>query len=201
MEEQELIIRSLGPELCGDWLEYFEKTAFEDHSDWGFCYCLEGHLDPETQISWTNPEERREKAIEMIQAGEMQGYLAYEGERVVGWCNVNDRENYRYVTEMFRKAGYHGKEAPGEKVKAVFCFLIAPEYRGKGVAGRLLERVCRDAARHGYALVEVYPFADEKFEYQYHGTSGMYQRNGFVKVADLNYVKVLQKRLEQGNEV
>lgn len=43
-----------------------------------------------------------------------------------------DRENYRYLTEMFREIGYQSGEADDEKVKAVFCFLIAPDYRGKG---------------------------------------------------------------------
>lgn len=196
MEEQKFTIRPLSPDLCGDWLRYFEETAFQGHEDWSFCYCLEGHLDYETQMKWTNPDERREKAVEMIRTGQMQGYLAYKGDEVVGWCNANDRENYRYVTEMFREVGYQGKEAPDEKVKAIFCFLIAPEYRKMGVAGQLLERVCQDAARDGYTFVEVYPFGDESFEFQYHGTLGMYRRNGFEKMADLGYVRVLQKRLK-----
>lgn len=195
MEEKKIVIRPLSPELCGDWLWFFDKTAFQDHEDWAFCYCLEGHLDRETQEKWTDPKERRQKAVELIKAGEMQGYLAYLEDKVVGWCNVNNRENYRYLTEMFREIGYQPGEADDEKVKAVFCFLIAPDYRGKGIAQHLLERVCEDAAREGYACVEAYPFADEKFEFQYHGTSNMYERSGFAQTADLKYVKVMRKRL------
>lgn len=195
MEEQKYVIRQLEPQLCGDWLDFFEKTAFQDHEDWAFCYCLEGHLDRKTQEEWTDPKERREKAVELIRTGGMQGYLAYQGDRVVGWCNVNDRENYRYLTEMFREIGYQTEEPAGSKVKAVYCFLVAPEYRGKGVAQSLLERVCEDAEKAGYQSVEAYPFADCGFEYQYHGTSGMYGRNGFEETADLKYVKVMRKML------
>lgn len=195
MEEQKIVIRPLSPELCEDWLQYFDKIAFQDHKDWAFCYCLEGHLDRKTQEKWTNPKERREKAVELIQTGEMQGYLAYLGNKVIGWCNVNDREKYRYLTEMFKEIGYQTKEAKDAKVKVIFCFLTASEYRGKGVAQSLLNRVCEDAMRDGYAYVEVYPFADEKFEFQYHGTVKMYEKNGFVEVADLKYVKVMQKKL------
>lgn len=196
MEEQKIVIRPLSPELCEDWLQYFDKIAFEDHEDWAFCYCLEGHLDRETQEKWTDPGERREKAIQLIRAGEMQGYLAYLGNAVVGWCNVNDRENYSYLTGMFREVGYRTEEAADTKVKAIYCFLVAPKYRGKGVAQSLLNRVCEDAARDGYAYVEAYPFADEKFEFQYHGTSKMYERSGFTEAADLKYVKVMRKRLK-----
>lgn len=194
MEEQKVTIRSLCPQFCEDWLQFFDKIAFEDHGEWGFCYCLEGHLDPETQEKWTDQKERREKAIELIRAGEMQGYLAYSEGKVIGWCNANDREKYKYLTEMFRKIGYQTAEGD-TKVKSIFCFLIAPEYRGKGVAQRLLNRVCEDAQQDGYARVEVYPFADEKLEFQYHGTSKMYKRSGFVEIADLKYVKVMQKNL------
>lgn len=195
MEGQEFIIRPLCPGLCGDWLRYFDQTAFQDHKDWAFCYCLEGFLDRKTQEEWTNAEERREKAAECIQTGRMQGYLAYRGDTVVGWCNVNERENYRYVTEMFQAVGYQPEDTAGVKVKTVFCFLIAPEQRGRGVAQRLLERVCADAAQEGYAYAEAYPFADEAFEFQYHGTVNMYKQCGFAEAAALKFVKVMRKRL------
>lgn len=192
MEEPKITIRPLCPKLCEDWLGFFDKIAFEDHGEWAFCYCLEGHLDPETQEKWTDSKERREKAIELIKSGEMQGYLAYSENTVVGWCNANDREKYKYLTEMFRKIEYR---TTGTKVKAVFCFLIAPKYRGKGVAQRLLDHVCEDAAKDGYTSVEAYPFANKELEYQYHGTSGMYERSGFSEIADLKYVKVMCKDL------
>lgn len=192
---EEIIIRRLTPGLCEDWLHYFDEIAFKDHGDWAFCYCLEGHLTPKTQEEWSNHVERRAKAIELIQAGEMQGYLAYSGDTVVGWCNVNDRENYRYLTEIFREAGYQTEETADVRVKSIFCFLVAPEFRGKGIGQSLLNQVCEDAAKDGYAYMEAYPFADGKFEFQYHGTIGMYVRSGFTEIADLKYVKIMQKDL------
>lgn len=79
MEDQKIVIRRLTPDLCEDWLHYFDEIAFRDHGDWAFCYCLEGHLDRKTQEEWSDPKERREKAAQLIQAGVMQGYLAYSG--------------------------------------------------------------------------------------------------------------------------
>lgn len=190
MEELGITIRPLGPELCEDWLGFFDKIAFEDHGEWAFCYCLEGHLDPETQAKWTDSKQRREKAIELIKSGGMQGYLAYSEDTVIGWCNANDRENYKYLTKMFRQIEY---QPTGTRVKSIFCFLIAPKYRGRGVAQRLLDRVCEDAAKDGYTGVEAYPFADSAFAYQYHGTPKMYERSGFSEIADLKYVKVMRR--------
>lgn len=52
-------------------------------------------MDRKTQEEWSDPAERRGKAIELFQAG--------------------------------------------TKVKSVFCFLVAPKYRGKGIAQSLLK--------------------------------------------------------------
>lgn len=195
MGDLKVTVKPLCPELCDDWLQFFDHIAFEDHGEWAFCYCLEGHLTPEMQEKWTEPNERREKAIELIKKGEMQGYLAYLENSVIGWCNANDRKNYQYIAEMFRKIGYQETDTATTKVKSVYCFLIAPNYRGKGVAQCLLNRVSEDAVLDGYACIEAYPFADDKLDFQYHGTSKMYERNGFIEVADLNYVKVMRKNL------
>jgi len=41
------------------------------------------------------------------------------------------------------------ESSPSIKVKSIFCFAIAPEMRGKGIAKLLLERVCEDAESDG----------------------------------------------------
>jgi len=66
----------------------------------------------------------------------------------------------------------------GEKVKFIFCFTIAPDYRRKGVASRLLEYICDDAKADGYDFVEVFTkkeFANDGFR----GVFEMYEKHGF----------------------
>lgn len=46
---------------------------------------------------------------------------------------------------------------PGLKVKSIFCYVIAPEMQRKGIATKLLERVCMDAQMDGFDVVESYP--------------------------------------------
>jgi len=72
----------------------------------------------------------------------MQGYLAFDSDKVVGWCNVNDRDNYKYVDELFT---YQNYLTENRKTKSVFCFLVAKEYRRQGIANQFLTRVCEDA--------------------------------------------------------
>ena len=196
-EKQNIEIKRLTPELCGDWVKFFDDIAFKDHEEWAFCYCLEGHLDRKTQEEWTNSMERRQKAMELIQNGEMQGYLAYEDGIVIGWCNVNNRKNYRYLMTMFEEIGYQTEQDDNLKIKSIFCFLVAPQYRGRGVAQNLLDKVCEEALKEGYKYIETYPFADRGFEFQYHGTQKMYERNNFTEVADFEFIKVMRKALKK----
>ena len=38
--------------------------------------------------------------MRMVASGEVQGYLVYDNETSIGWCNVNDRLNYYRVGEF-----------------------------------------------------------------------------------------------------
>lgn len=188
-------IKRLTPELCNDWVKFFDEVAFQDHNDWRFCYCLEGFLTHEEQTKWTDCNERRQKAIDLIQSGIMQGYLVYENDEVVGWCNTNDRNNYRFVNDVYQAFNYHSDLPETEKVRVIFCFLIAKEHRNKGVARKLYERIYQDSILEGYHYLEAYPFSDQSLDFQFHGSRHMYEEKGFEEVGDLQYMKIMRKKI------
>lgn len=67
------------------------------------------------------------------------------------------------------------------------CFEIAPEYRGRGVATALLQRAVADAKAEGYLAVEGFPVVrSERYEWDYAGPVRLYEKAGFVKVAETN---------------
>lgn len=45
----------------------------------------------------------------------------------------------------------------GIRVKSVFCFLVAPYMRRKGITKLLLERVCQDAIKVALILLKPIP--------------------------------------------
>lgn len=193
--EDVMNVKKLSPELIADWLHFFDDVAFCDHEKWHFCYCLEGFLSPEEHEGWLDQAARRKEAIELIEIGVMQGYLAYDGDAVVGWLNVNDKNNYRFISEMFKSINYQSDLDVKDKVKVAYCFLVDPDHRGEGIAKELLQIACKDAMAEGYQYMEAYPFADLAYDYQYRGPYKLYSDMGFIEVADLQYVKVLRKRL------
>lgn len=130
----------------------------------------------------------RAQAIDFIQTGRMQGYLAYSDGKVVGWCNSNKKEAYDNINFNF------SKDVPdnGEKIKSVVCFAIAPAYRGKGIATALLKYLCEDARKDGFAYVEAYPFEHNE-NAAYHGPTTIYEKNGFVPCGQIEGCRVVRK--------
>ena len=79
---------------------------------------------------------------------------------------------------------------------SVVCFAIAPEYRGKGVATALLERVIADAKAGGYAAVEGYAnVLEEPVYYDFKGPVRLYEKAGFSQAARVSDVLVMRKTL------
>ena len=186
-------IRKLSPDLLDDWLEFFDSTAFCDNDSWSGCYCMCYHWTEElnAEKSWDCGKEdapvNRKCAVGLIKSGKMQGYLAYAGGKVVGWCNANDRSAYKNVN-------FTPADDDGKKVKSTVCFCIAPGKRGMGIASALLERVCADAAADGYDYVEAYPFMHNEHK-AYHGPQVMYEKYGFEKHSAVGPCNILRKKL------
>ncbi len=192
-------IRALSFELLGDYMDFFDNIAFRDHQEWSGCYCVHFHWDStlETELTSSGAEKNgRDYAIKFIRDGIIQGYLAYLNDTVVGWCNANDKTGFRNLVE--RKDLWDGADHEA-KAKAVVCFLIAPNMRGKGIATQLLDRVCRDAAEDGYEYIEAYPHRGETDNYvNHHGPYTLYEKYGFVLHKDMERDSVVRKYFQEG---
>lgn len=74
--------------------------------------------------------------------------------------------------------------------------LFAPQFRGKGIAGKLLEYVCNDAKKDGFHIVEAYPnkhFIDTEQDFM--GPIQLYERQGFTAFYEANNKLVMRKIL------
>lgn len=185
-----ILIKQLTPSLADDFLSYFDTDAFSDHPEWAGCYCLESHLrdDAEKFLDAGGRSSRRQRADELIRTGTMNGYLAYADGKVVGWCNTDDKRCY------CRVAG-NVEYATGGRVKAVYCFDIAPQYRGRGIALKLLEQACEDAVSEGYEFIEGYVYKDMTGVYQYHGPEALYAKSGFFRYRETKTCVIMRKPL------
>jgi GNAT superfamily N-acetyltransferase len=169
-----LVIRPLTPDLAEDYVHFFDTTPHDDNVDEHKCYCVCWSNDDCEGKDFSTVENRRDYALKYAKGGNIQGYLAYSGDSVIGWCNANTKSECLKCASWRRFMDYVPIDelASGMKVKSIFCFVIAPEWQRKGIATKLLERVCADALQDGFDIVEAYPS-------YFGGYLEMYTRSGF----------------------
>lgn len=193
-------IRKLTPELVEDYVRFFDTTSHADNKDEHKCYCVWWCNDDYEGKDFTSSiEVRRNYAIQYVKGNNIQGYLAYCDDKVVGWCNANTKADCLKCYCWRRFMGFVPTEEsnPDIKVKSVFCFAIAPEMRRKGIAKLFLERVCQDAAQDGFDFVEAYPnkeFINEAEDFV--GPVEVYRKSGFTVHYETDRQFVMRKHLK-----
>lgn len=193
----EIEIKRLVPGLAEDYIRFFDATPHDDGVDEHKCYC----------ICWTSTDHEKEKpdfstagkrramAAEYVKSGALQGCLAYADGRPIGWCNANTKADCRRCESWLRFMGDLPEDELGLKIKSIFCFVIAPEWQRKGIAARLLERVCRDAEAEGFDFVEAYPKRSFSSPAQsFHGPAAMFEKAGFTVFDERNGDGIIMRK-------
>lgn len=146
----ELAIHPLTPNRLPDFLAYFEGPAFADNPKWRSCYCQFLYVD-HAQVTWMKrtAEENRTAACERVCGSRMQGYLAYRGGEVVGWCNAAPRK----LMDAFADE----PDPDADHIGQITCFVVAPTHRRTGVAKALLDAACAGLRAQGLRIAEASP--------------------------------------------
>lgn len=193
-----ITIKPLTAELSKDYLDFFDSRAFTDDNPNGPCYCTSPYQDEETIKKMVKKfkifgvkNTLRKYAVRMLKENKIQGYLAFDGDLSVGWCNAADIESYAGFVPAFAKDNTCGKTV------SIVCFEIAPEYRGRGIATAFIEKVCNDAKEKGYAAVEGYPkLSEQRDDFDFQGPVQLYKKAGFIEVVRENKQIIMRKILQ-----
>lgn len=193
-----LAIEPLSLDLMPDYLDFFDHRAFSDNNPCGPCYCTSPSMDASSIQQMVREFGNdvkgviRRHAVRLLAEGKIHGYLAFDGDTSIGWCNaayIYSYINVEFIPDFVRQ------NACG-KTMSIVCFAIAPEYRGMGVASALLERVIADAKAEGFAAVEGYAKAQTgRVYYDYSGPVRLYEKAGFVEVTRRDDRVVMRKKL------
>ena len=183
----DIIIRKLTPDLAEDYIQFFDDTPHYEHKDEDKCYCVTWRSDDSYTGTgddhwYPTREERRDRALGFVRGGHIQGYLAYSGDKIIGWCNAT--ADCRGGVEYLRSFWPIDEHRADIKIKSIFCLTIAPDFQRKGVATKLVERVCEDAANEGFGYVEAYANVTHT-NLDFRGPLAMYEKCGFIKCGEL----------------
>ncbi len=197
----ELRVERLTPARGGDYLAFFDHErgpAFGDNAEWAKCYCH--FYEVPTALTWSDfdGDANRRAMSARIACGEMEGYLAYAGDEVVGWMNAQPYHKLRHACARLRIAQPALPVAPHDAA-AIVCFVVAPARRRQGVARELLDAGLANLAARGLTLVDAFPWnvgpGDTKPTDHYHGSPAMFAAAGFAPIATHDDVTVVRKFL------
>ncbi|MBI5284373.1 MAG: GNAT family N-acetyltransferase [Chloroflexi bacterium] len=190
--DKDVEILPLRPDLKDDYLAFFDGDALSDNPVWASCYCLAYHLNapPEEFMERTREQNRAAKAS-LIERGEATGVLACAGGRVIGWCHAAPRT----ALGLLDRTPEFASDDPA-RTGAIVCYVIAPQYRGQGLARRLLDGACDMLRERGLLCVDAYPPRSPRGESgSYRGRMSMYVAAGFEHVRDAGPYAVMRRAL------
>lgn len=183
-------IKPLTKELKDDYLHFFDTIVFEENPDRHICYCIDYHFLGD--VATCTREMSRSAMADRLSKNEQKGYLAYENGKPIGWCNANNRSNYQRLLR-----DYDFVDNPNDKVCSVVCFLMHPDYRRKGIARKLLQRIIDDYSNTDYDYLEAYPKKGESSsEGNFKGPLELYKRFGFQVHKEYDAYYVMRKMIK-----
>ena len=143
-------IRPLDKDIKDDYLYFFDNIVFKENPDRSICYCYDYHFLGD--VASCTREMSRSAVINLINKHELTGYLAFDGDKPIGWCNANYRWNYQRLLRDYDLVGNSD-----DKVCSIVCFLIHPDYRRQGIAQKILETIIIDYSNKDCDYIEAYP--------------------------------------------
>ncbi len=137
---------------ASDW-GYIEKL-FGTRGACGGCWCMFWRVS-KGGSNWdeVKGEGNRRAFKALLEAGEVQGVLAFDGDAPLAWLSIGPKQDFSY----FERSRVFKTLASPENTWAITCFYILPGYRGRGVAGRLLMGAKEVARASGAKWLEGYP--------------------------------------------
>jgi GNAT superfamily N-acetyltransferase len=196
----ELAVKPLSPDLAGAFLRFFDHErgpAFADNPRWTKCYCHYYEVPREIEWDSLSAVQNQVAMRSRIEIGEMEGFLAYDGDEVIGWMNAQPRHKLPHCFERMNIAAT-SLSCQAYEAAVIVCFVIAPKQRRRGVASTLLTEGLWSLASRGIKLVDAFPFKADDSESaadHYHGPLSLFLGEGFTVLREDDDVTVVRKML------
>lgn len=135
------------PATAGRWPDL--EALFGDHLT--SCWCMFWRLK-RADFQRLKGEEKKALFRDLTLKNEVQGVLAYEDGKAVGWCAISPRENY-----LALETSHSLKRLDKQPVWSITCFFVDSTARRKGLMTALVKGAVAYARQQGAGIVEAYP--------------------------------------------
>jgi GNAT superfamily N-acetyltransferase len=135
----------------------------------------------------------------LVKSGRARGILAFSGDRPVGWCAFGPRVDF---PRLSRSRSFNRSDVEG--VWSINCFFIARDFRGRGIARKLLDAAIRACRRRRAHILEAYPITETvdgrrvSSTFAYTGPICIFEEHGFKVVQRLSPTRPLVRLTLRG---
>lgn len=186
-----LTIEALSPQNAQLFITYLKVMDFHHAPDWAGCFCQYYHQDC-TDAEWQrrSADANENDTLQAIQNKTMKGFLAFYGDKVVGWVNANHVEAYLKLIPLLSPYCH------SPRTGCIVCFVIHPDYRHQGIASQLLGYAIASFKQEGYTTVLGFPSENQVApEKAYRGFIKMYRDLGFELLKNHQGSSIMRKEL------
>lgn len=159
-----------------DWAHV--RDLFGANGACGGCWCMHWRRKRGEHTGKMKERNRRDFK-RLLEAGEVHGVLAFDGDDCVGWCNYGPKADYDRLCRS-PKLG----TADNDAVWSIPCFFTKVGYRKRGIGQALLAyATAKLSRRRGVRVVEGYPTRAEgrsqASAFVFTGLASMFEKLGF----------------------
>jgi GNAT superfamily N-acetyltransferase len=170
----ELAIRPLTPDLWSSLEDLFGKNGASNG-----CWCMYWRIGSEYH---KRPREKNKTVFrKIVMNGPPPGLLAFDGNLVVGWCQLTARDDLPWL-ERSRML----QRVDNVPVWSLSCFYVRRGYRKHGVMSALIAAALKAAKCAKAPALEAYPIDVDSANSSsniFTGTASAFARAGFKIVA------------------
>jgi hypothetical protein len=187
----QLKVAPLDASRCDDFYHVHSVTHGE-----GWCYCVAWWTSTWDDWNMRTAVENRTLREQLFSQGQYDGYLLYESDKPIGWCQCGPRDRLTKLCKQYNLA-------PDPEMWAITCFIIVSRNRGQGLAHYFLIEILKDLNRRGVKKLQAFPKRGKDLSKGevWTGPEVLFQKAGFCLEEDDPRHPVYRKDLITSNRV
>ncbi|GAB6106834.1 N-acetyltransferase family protein [Fusibacter bizertensis] len=186
-------IEPIGLESSQIFVNYLDRISYEHAPEWSTCYCRFYHtVCDQDEWAMRTGDVNKLEATMAIKEGSMKGFLAFDGDKCIGWLNANDHSTFVRIADFLEPY------VKNQKIACTLCFVIHPDYRGQGVARLMLKEATQYYKNLNYDGMIALPVDNSGNQRHYRGSINMYKEQGYELLEIKEGAHVMALSFEKG---